>query len=442
MLTEKEKNIKYGKNPDISVIIPVYNCELFLKECLQSIMEQDVDLEIVCVDDGSTDHSQNILKEMANEDTRLRWYGQNHAGAALARNFGIELAVGEYVAFADADDYYLEKDALRRMLQKCRDYGVDACGSVMSLLENQIVKEAANYQSVENIARKGILQYTDYQIDYDFTTFIFKKSVIINHHISFPKYGYYEDPPFLVRVLFAMKKFVMSDARLYCYRTKPSHILGAEKCIAALDGIKENLLFAQKNDLNKLFRKTLLRLEYEYGDRILSQLNPDHMEILEKLIDINRIVNDGCNKKNMIRPIRKLAVWNQFAYNNYKEYLNSILEQKQSIYIYGAGVLGRKFGRYVSGAGMRNKIKGFIVTSSDFDRALEVSGFPVWGLQDILHDLSESYIFIAVGPVYVSEIVRMLELQHIENYEVVDAVFLNDIQSLITGMGESNAIPK
>ncbi len=89
----------------LSVIIPVYNVEKYLAECLDSVCAQTLrDIEIICIDDGSTDRSLEILKEIAAKDSRLRILRQQNRGAGAARNYGIREAKGQYLFFADADD--------------------------------------------------------------------------------------------------------------------------------------------------------------------------------------------------------------------------------------------------------------------------------------------------------------------------------------------------
>ena len=93
----------------ISVIVPVYNVEAFLPRCLDSIVEQTYsNLEIICVNDGSTDASGSILDEYASRDTRIKVIHQENAGVSVARNRGLDAASGEYVTFVDGDDSYVE----------------------------------------------------------------------------------------------------------------------------------------------------------------------------------------------------------------------------------------------------------------------------------------------------------------------------------------------
>ena len=94
----------------ISVIVPVYNCEDYLEESLGSILKQTFnDIEVICIDDGSTDDSLGILNEMASSDSRIQVFPQENQGAGAVRNYGMKKASGDYVYFFDADDYLLKE---------------------------------------------------------------------------------------------------------------------------------------------------------------------------------------------------------------------------------------------------------------------------------------------------------------------------------------------
>ena len=101
-----------GDKVKVSVIIPVYNVEKYLNQCLDSIVGQTLrDIEIICVDDGSTDRSSEILKEYQKKDDRIKVIRQENAGAGAARNKGMDNAQGKYLSFLDADDFF-ESDML------------------------------------------------------------------------------------------------------------------------------------------------------------------------------------------------------------------------------------------------------------------------------------------------------------------------------------------
>lgn len=97
-----------GKKIDIfiSVIVPVYNAEKYLKTCLDSLISQTyTNFEVLCVDDGSTDHSLDILRFYEKKDNRIKVFIQENAGPAAARNKALQYASGNYISFVDADDY-------------------------------------------------------------------------------------------------------------------------------------------------------------------------------------------------------------------------------------------------------------------------------------------------------------------------------------------------
>lgn len=111
--------------PKVSVIIPVYNTEKYVREAVDSIRKQTIkELEIIIVNDGSTDNSQQIIDELAAEDSRIRTYTLPKKGVSMARNTGIANARGKYIYFMDSDDL-LEEDALKLCYAKCEQEQLD-----------------------------------------------------------------------------------------------------------------------------------------------------------------------------------------------------------------------------------------------------------------------------------------------------------------------------
>lgn len=92
-------------NPKVSIVIPVYNTEVFVEEAVRSIMDQTLrDTEIIIINDGSTDTSLDIIQKLSEEDTRIQIYSQENQGLSATRNRGIALASGRYIYFMDSDD--------------------------------------------------------------------------------------------------------------------------------------------------------------------------------------------------------------------------------------------------------------------------------------------------------------------------------------------------
>lgn len=114
------------ENPKVSVIVPIYNVEKYLDRCMQSLLNQTLkDIEIIMVDDGSPDNCPKMCDEYAKKDNRVKVVHKQNAGLGYARNSGLDIATGEYVAFVDSDDY-VELDAYEQMFTSALKNGADA----------------------------------------------------------------------------------------------------------------------------------------------------------------------------------------------------------------------------------------------------------------------------------------------------------------------------
>lgn len=124
----------------LSVIIPVYNAEPYLVKCIDCVLSQDVPLEILLIDDGSTDGSANVCRHYAERDTRVRYFHKENGGVSSARNVGLDNALGEFVTFVDSDDQVIS-GSYQTMLNEFADSVTDlvCCGIVRQNEQGQIV---------------------------------------------------------------------------------------------------------------------------------------------------------------------------------------------------------------------------------------------------------------------------------------------------------------
>ena len=115
----------------ISIIIPVYNAEKYLRKCLDSVINQTLkEIEIICINDGSTDLSLSILKKYATCDNRIKIINQENQGVAIARNNGLKYATGEYIGYVDSDDY-VSSIFFELLYNNAKKYNADiACGEI------------------------------------------------------------------------------------------------------------------------------------------------------------------------------------------------------------------------------------------------------------------------------------------------------------------------
>lgn len=149
------KNIDEMK---ISIIIPVYNVEKYLRECLDSVLNQTLtDIEIICINDGSTDNSLQILEEYAAKDERIKIINQENKGLACARNTGINNATGKYIFFLDSDDYLLP-NVISELYDNAQNFDVDI---LMSKCKAFADNDSANAYTFKRVSELN--KYLDYK---------------------------------------------------------------------------------------------------------------------------------------------------------------------------------------------------------------------------------------------------------------------------------------
>lgn len=145
----------------ISIIVPVYNAEKYLHYALNSICGQTYqNLEILLIDDGSTDNSLKCCEEWAKKDTRIRVFHQENAGASAARNVGIEMATGQYVMFMDGDDW-IESNMLEILYKQAEKYQADAACCILQedSFDKKVPKEPEKGTSIEKLGQEEKIRF-------------------------------------------------------------------------------------------------------------------------------------------------------------------------------------------------------------------------------------------------------------------------------------------
>ena len=205
------------KNPLISIIVPVYKTEQYLDRCLDSIVNQTYkNLEIILVDDGSPDNCPQMCDEWKTKDSRIRVIHKENDGLANARNSGIEIASGDYMMFADSDDF-LEKDMIDFLLNLSLKYDADVsrCGFYFDY-ENGEKKSAGNDKDIKlpDYDERMIDLATGGHISGVAWNKLYKRNVIISHPYS-KKDGCSEDIMHNYRVYKDIKKSVFCNIPKY-----------------------------------------------------------------------------------------------------------------------------------------------------------------------------------------------------------------------------------
>ena len=211
-------------NQTISVIVPVFNVAGYLRQCVDSILSQDYgNLEVILIDDGSTDGSGEICDRYAALDSRVRAIHQKNGGAAAAKNAGLRLATGEYLAFADSDDY-LEPDAYGFLMKALLETGADAVqGSFREVYRNRAEEQRISEE---------ILEGYDYLLRFpkDFSCALLWNKLYrraLFDGVFFEEGHKIDDEYFTYQGFLQPRKVVRMDRVVYNYRKRASSVMSS-----------------------------------------------------------------------------------------------------------------------------------------------------------------------------------------------------------------------
>lgn len=220
--------------PKVSIIVPIYNVENYLDRCMQSLLNQTLkDIEIIMVDDGSPDNCPRLCDEYAKKDSRIKVVHKENAGLGYARNTGLDVATGEYVAFVDSDDY-VSIDMYKTLYNYASDKNIDViyCGFRKEFNINHYldISECKTYEEYIGESIKSIIpdfvasppyEKKEYVHDMSVWHSIYRREIIISNRIRFMSERDYvsEDIPFQIDFLTCCKKiaFIPNILYYYCY---------------------------------------------------------------------------------------------------------------------------------------------------------------------------------------------------------------------------------
>ena len=254
--------------PKVSVIIPVYNAEPFLVETLECVLTQDLqNIEVVCVDNGSTDRSAYILHEFAAADERVRFFLHPEGGPGGARNRGIDEARGEFLTFLDADDWYEEPTYLSALYYGAveSEQRVSAGNMVNWWGPDNVERDFANAQFFEGyeFTENGVVDWRDWQFDFGFTRFMFARGFFEGGRHRFGGLTFFEDPVFLVRLLDEAGSFYGMTGAHYVYRLNAGQrVWTTRQALDLMRGVRMNLELSRDRDLPKLHSYTVHHFDF------------------------------------------------------------------------------------------------------------------------------------------------------------------------------------
>lgn len=260
----------------VSVIVPVYNGERYLRQCLDSICNQTLsDIEIICVDDGSTDSSYSILQQYAQRDDRFQIYTQQNQYAGVARNVGISHASGECLVFWDCDDFF-ELQALERMYETVKMHNADVCVcGANQYFENKNKVYPFEYIHMDQVPGIAFNQTTNPKYILSFTNAapwnkMFRREFVLTHNLQFQAIRNGNDVYFVEMALALAEKIVIVNEPLVNYRRNQSQGLVNSldrsvrtpietwMCVAA--SLQEQDAFPEQSYVNKMLNSMIYML--------------------------------------------------------------------------------------------------------------------------------------------------------------------------------------
>ncbi len=333
---EKSSRIK------VSVIIPVYNVEPYLRRCLDSVVNQTLkDIEIICINDGSTDNSLKILEDYAKQDDRLKIITIQNSGVSVARNIGIKNSTGEYIGFVDSDDW-IDFDFYEKLYNSVELNNYDIVKADMI----RVYSNKSELSSLNNQIKNNIYFFTS-----EFYSAIYKKNFLNNNKILFPvNIITGEDIVFSLQCVLAKPNLcIMKGTNYYYYKEREnskSKTLSTQKILSLYEQITTIINLLNSSDISKeeyaniverfSYRQMIRRLklgEYNYQASldILTELQKRLKSLLKynlpDIVDVD--LEDLCQKY-----IGKLISLSDVQLENIENYsdkkvLSSVLRDKE-----------------------------------------------------------------------------------------------------------------
>lgn len=260
---------------EISVIIPVYNIQQHLRECLDSVLGQSYPhLQVICVDDGSTDESPAILAQYAQKDNRVQVIRQQNAGPGAARNTGLEAATGEYVIFLDSDDWF-EPDFLEKMVDTAQREGADVAICRAVEFDTNSGRELPSQWMMKKQYLPGKLAFAPQEMAdhlFQFTYGMpwdkfYRRELLTTSGIRYPALKNSEDLAFVYPTLLAAKRIAVVDEVLIHHRINRMASVSNSRCgqpeapYEAFQIVKEYL---EQHQLMDTYRRSFLNWAMEF----------------------------------------------------------------------------------------------------------------------------------------------------------------------------------
>ncbi|MBP3602566.1 MAG: glycosyltransferase [Lachnospiraceae bacterium] len=379
----------------LSILVPVYNVEKYLKQCLESIINQTyTDIEVICINDGSNDSSPEILDSIAAADERIKVIHKANSGYGCSMNLALEKASGEYIGIVESDDY-ISSDMYERLMSRITsDDGIDIVKSAHYAVENE---QAAKVSLFESQMCERVITSKEckklFAIPCNIWSAVYRKDFLQENHIRFLETpgASYQDTSFYFKAMMMAQKMILTDDAYYYYRidNAGSSVNSNNKIFFVCDeiheidrymcqkeikdtyyvGVRNAFMFrayywnynrlhvALKSAFYQEFRKELLRIQ-ETDELKPEYWTDDYWNIITNILKDTEQFFWNSVRDVEIQELNSYTVQKEI----YAEYLEDYLGKQDRIIIYGAGTYGQRVYAYLCKLGLKDIIEGFVVS--------------------------------------------------------------------------------
>ncbi len=379
----------------LSVLVPVYNVEQYLEQCLDSLTKQTyMDMEMICVDDGSTDASARILDWAAERDSRIKVIHKANSGYGSSMNLALTQAEGEYIGIVESDDY-ISPDMYECLMARARmEDRVDIVKSAYYEVENAQAEKITLFEAADcEKVITGKECKTLFAIPCNIWSAVYRKDFLQKNDISFLETpgASYQDTSFYFKAMIMAKKIVLTDCAYYYYRidNTASSVHSNDKIFYVCDEIREIDTYMRTKGISDVYytgvRNAFMFRTYYWNYNRLHVLlkSAFYQEFKRELLRVQK--TDEYDRKYWTEKYWNTAeyiladveqfFWDTVGYINtaeldsytvqrevYEDYLEAYIKSYDRILIYGAGVYGRRVYDYLCRLGMTEAIQGYVVS--------------------------------------------------------------------------------
>ena len=298
--------------PLISVIIPIYNVEKYLRKCLDSVISQtQKDIEVILVDDGSDDKSGDICEEYVPLDGRIKVIHKENGGVSSARNVGLDVSTGEYIGFVDGDDY-IEPDMLEYLYNLIQATGADLsqCGIIHSFADRDTNPSAIDYYTATDSKTALRLMIESRYADMYIFNKLFRREIIDT--IRFRDFKVAEDALFLTEFMLSAKKAVLTNRPKYHYYHRQNSLTTKPFNESVFDFMKVHdsvydMVLASYPELEEPLRMRRCWARFQILDKMYTSSGEHNKKIEKELISFLRKEKSFILQKDYITKRRKIA---------------------------------------------------------------------------------------------------------------------------------------